>query len=187
MRVTGGKYLRRRILCPPGDVRPAMDRMRESMFAVLGPLDSSSFLDLFSGSGIVGIEAASRGANDVVFVEGDYRKKRILSRNVSFVEEKTEVIISSVERFLMRAPRKFDYVYLDPPFKMEGKKELLHSLVASGLLGEGSVVIIHIPKTEDIPLIIGDLLIFDIRRYGRSHLYFYHYSPRLFREESLSL
>ncbi len=178
MRITGGKYLRRRILCPPGDVRPAMDRMRESMFAVLGPLNSSSFLDLFSGSGIVGIEAASRGASEIVFVEGDYRKKRVLSKNISFVEEKTEVVISSVERFLMRVSRKFDYVYLDPPFKMEGKVNILHSVIESGILESGSIVIIHVPKTEDLPLVIGDLLIFDIRRYGRSYLYFYHYSPR---------
>ncbi len=180
MRVTGGKYLRRRVLCPPGDVRPAMDRMRESMFAVLGSLESSSFLDLFSGSGIVGIEAASRGASNIVFVEGDYKKKKTLLKNVSFVEEKTEIIISSVERFLMRTSRKFDYVYLDPPFKMSGKTEILRSLVSSGMLREGSVVIIHVPKTEDLPLAINDLLIFDIRKYGRSHLYFYHYSSRLF-------
>ncbi len=179
MRITGGKYLRRYIKCPPGDVRPAMDRMRESMFAVLGPLDASSFLDLFSGSGVVGIEAASRGASEIVFVEGDYRNRRVLSDNISIVEEKTEMVISSVERFLLKNTRQFDYVYLDPPFKMRNKTALLQSVVDNGVLRDGSVVIIHVPKTEDLPLILNNLLIFDVRRYGRSYLYFYHYSKRL--------
>ena len=65
MRITGGLYRGRGIKCPPGVIRPAMDRMRESLFAVLGNITGCSFLDLFSGSGIVGIEAASRGAASV--------------------------------------------------------------------------------------------------------------------------
>ncbi len=73
MRVTGGMYRGRRIDCPPGDIRPAMDRMRVSLFAVLGDLSGTSFLDLFSGSGVIGVEAASRGAAPVVLVERDAR------------------------------------------------------------------------------------------------------------------
>jgi 16S rRNA (guanine966-N2)-methyltransferase len=62
MRVTGGIYRGRIVKCPKGVIRPAMDRMRESMFSVLGYMDGLSFLDVFSGSGMIGIEAASRGA-----------------------------------------------------------------------------------------------------------------------------
>ena len=179
MRVTGGKYIRRKILCPAGEIRPAMDRMRESMFAVLGSLDSMSFLDLFSGSGIVGIEAASRGADNVVFVEKDYRKKKTLLRNVSVIEEKSEVFIESVEKFIKTSGRSFDYIFLDPPFRMEGKLSILEKLVDHGVVREGSVVVIHVPKREYLPLIIrDDLLVFDIRRYGGSRLYFYHLSGR---------
>ena len=65
-------------MCPPGIIRPAMDRMRESMFAVLGPLERESFLDLFSGSGLVGLEAWSRGARPVVLVEKDRGKPQRL-------------------------------------------------------------------------------------------------------------
>ncbi len=71
MRITGGTIRGRRVVCPPGVIRPAMDRMRESMFSILGPLDGFSFLDLFTGSGLVGLEAWSRGARPVVLVEKD--------------------------------------------------------------------------------------------------------------------
>ena len=60
MRITGGRYNGRTVKCPKGIIRPAMDRMRESMFSILGPMDGLSYLDLFSGSGSVGLEAASR-------------------------------------------------------------------------------------------------------------------------------
>ena len=77
MRITGGIYRGRRIVCPPGIIRPAMDMMRESLFSILGPLEGMSFLDLFSGSGCVGIEAASRGASLVHLVEKDRQKREI--------------------------------------------------------------------------------------------------------------
>ncbi len=86
MRVTGGKYLSRQVKCPKGVIRPAMDRMRESIFSILGNIDDKSFLDLFSGSGIIGIEAASRGASPVYFVEKDKIKKKVIHDNTDIVE-----------------------------------------------------------------------------------------------------
>ena len=87
MRITGGKYVRGKIVCPPGVIRPAMDRMRESLFAILGDLSGLSFLDLFSGSGVVAIEAASRGAEPIVLVEMDRGKKATIEKNLSIIEE----------------------------------------------------------------------------------------------------
>ena len=71
MRITGGELRGRSIKCPDGVIRPAMDRMRESLFAILGDLSGKSFLDLFSGSGTIAIEAVSRGASHVELVEKD--------------------------------------------------------------------------------------------------------------------
>ena len=85
MRITGGKYCRRNVACPPGVIRPAMDRMRESLFSILGDLSGLSFLDLFSGSGCVAIEAASRGASPIHLVEMDRGKKETIEKNLSFV------------------------------------------------------------------------------------------------------
>ena len=88
MRITGGLYSGRRIVCPPGVIRPAMDRMRESVFAALGDLSGESFLDLYSGSGIIAIEAASRGASMVHLVESDRRKMPVLKQNLKTLKRK---------------------------------------------------------------------------------------------------
>ena len=71
MRITGGKLKGRIIKCPDGVIRPAMDRMRESVFQIIGDLSGKSWLDLFSGSGTIAIEAVSRGASDVELCEKD--------------------------------------------------------------------------------------------------------------------
>ena len=81
MRITGGIYRGRRITCPPGIIRPAMERMRESLFSILGDISGVPFLDLFSGSGLVGIEAASRGAEPVHLVELDRNKRETILKN----------------------------------------------------------------------------------------------------------
>ena len=78
MRITGGLLGGRRINIPEGVIRPAMDRMRESVFAILGDLTGVSFLDIFSGSGIIALEAASRGATYIEAVEMDQIKRKTL-------------------------------------------------------------------------------------------------------------
>jgi 16S rRNA (guanine966-N2)-methyltransferase len=82
MRVTGGIYRGRQVACPPGIIRPSMDRMRVSLFSILGDLSGCSFLDLYSGSGVLGIEAASRGADPVLLVEMDRRKRETILKNI---------------------------------------------------------------------------------------------------------
>ena len=120
MRITGGKYVRRQIACPKGIIRPAMDRMRESLFAILGDLTGCSFLDLFSGSGIMAVEAAGRGANPVTVVEKDPIKKKVLYQNLSIIEETRFIRMMSVDRFLATDSGCYDVVYLDPPFPLAG-------------------------------------------------------------------
>ncbi len=173
MRITGGVYRGRRIVCPPGIIRPAMDRMRESLFAILGDLSGQPFLDLFSGSGVVAVEAASRGADPVVLVEKDPGKKRVILQNTSFVQARVELHIQPAERFLRREERRFEVIYVDPPFAWKGKAELLSTIGERGLLGPEGVLVIHLPREEDLPETIGPLRIDDRRRYGGSLLLFY--------------
>jgi 16S rRNA (guanine(966)-N(2))-methyltransferase RsmD len=96
MRITGGLYRGRKIVCPPGEIRPAMDRMRESLFSILYDIEDLSFLDLFSGSGLVGIEAASRKSTPVHLVELDRNKKSTIEKNISFVESDIKLFITDV-------------------------------------------------------------------------------------------
>ena len=183
MRVTGGFYKGRTVLCPPGVIRPAMDRMRESLFAVLGDLTGSSFLDLHSGSGAVGIEAASRGAEPVVFVEKDPAKREVLLRNISFVTQAKQVHIMPAERFVSRfaglsasgrgLPGAFDTVFIDPPFRQKGTLELVRLIAERGALAPGGLLVAHMPREELLPERLAGLALVDRRDYGRSVVLFY--------------
>lgn len=175
MRITGGIYRGRRIVCPPGIIRPAMDMMRESLFSILGPLDGMSFLDLFSGSGCVGIEAASRGAQLVHLVENDRQKRQTILSNIEMVESEIRLFIADVLRFIPTTKRTYDIVYADPPFPMAKKVALAQAVDKNGVLAEGGLFIIHFPKEEvkEWPAAIGSLQLSDQRFYGRSTLRFY--------------
>lgn len=183
MRITGGKYCSRQVRVPPGIIRPAMDRMRESMFAILcshygGTLNGFSCLDLFAGSGIIALEAASRGCNFVVLVEKDTKKRSEILDNLEILDNEYYKLYSmSVEQYLRRMRNsqiQFDIIHLDPPFSMENKFLLIQYISNLNLLKKEGTLSIHYPK-EDPPLgrIIGNLCCEDDRSYGRSQLLFY--------------
>ena len=178
MRITGGKYLGRSVDVPKGglEIRPAMDRMRESVFAVLGDLSGLSFLDLFSGSGIIALEAASRGAAPVACVEKDPGKFALLLRNVSIAEERIQCKSMPVERFMLRNKQAFSIVFLDPPFPYRFRAQLLASLAEGPSLASGGLALIHFPAEDRPPDTIGALTIEDEREYGRSRVRFYRRS-----------
>ena len=179
MRITGGKYCGRTVGVERGslEIRPAMDRMRESVFAVLGDLTGLSFLDLFSGSGILGLEAASRGASPVVCIEKDPDKFPTLLRNVSIAEERIECHSMPVERFLLRNKLAFSIIFCDPPFPYKFREELLGRIEASTTLAPGGLVLMHYPRGERLPDSIGNLGLVDLREYGRSIVRFYKKGP----------
>ncbi len=175
MRVTGGIYCGRTIELPDSsmEIRPAMDRMRESVFAILGDLTGLSFLDLFSGSGIIALEASSRGAHPVVCVERDRAKFPILLKNVSIAERHIECKAQPVELFLARNRESFDLVFLDPPFPYAYRLDLLKVIAKKESLKPGGRLLIHFPREDRLPDSIASLRLEDERRYGRSFMRFY--------------
>ncbi len=173
MRITGGNYKGRIIQCPKGIIRPAMDRMRESLFSILGNISGDSFLDLFSGSGCVGIEAASRGAEPVVLVEKDFKKKPVIIKNMSIAEEEISLKMMSAEKYMSICKRSFDLVYMDPPFPMDGKIKLVEKASSTGILAPDGTLMIHYPSEEKWPEKVGDFTVTDRRTYGRSILLFF--------------
>ncbi len=175
MRITGGAYVRRTIKVPKGEIRPAMDRMRVSVFAALGDLEGLSFLDLFSGSGVVGIEAASRGAAPVTLVERDRGKREVILENLRIVESTIRLRIMPAERFVETSRGVFDVVFLDPPFAYGSKEALVRRIAERGIVG--GTLLIHLPASESLPELIGDLARYDFRRYGRSTVAFYRREP----------
>lgn len=173
MRITGGALAGRTLYCPPGIIRPAMDRMRESLFSILGDLTGYSFLDLFSGSGGIALEAYSRGARPVVAVERDRGKKNILLRNLEMAPETIRAVFTPVERFIVSHTSSYHFIFLDPPFNYRYKSDLLAKISASRLLNSDTRVLIHYPAEEKIPEEIGELHQTRKEPYGRSMVSFY--------------
>jgi 16S rRNA (guanine(966)-N(2))-methyltransferase RsmD len=173
MRITGGLYRGRTILCPHGVIRPSMDRMRQSLFSILGDLTGISFLDLFSGSGILGVEAASRGAAPVLLVEKDPRKRATILRNISFVETAIELVTIPVERFLRSNTRSWDVIFLDPPFDFETKASILDAACEAPHLSPGGLAIMHLHTAEKVSTDRAGLQLVDRREYGQSLLLFF--------------
>jgi 16S rRNA (guanine(966)-N(2))-methyltransferase RsmD len=173
MRISGGTLRGRRVEIPEGVIRPAMDRMRESVFAVLGDLNRLSFLDLFSGSGIIALEAASRGAGPVEAVEMDPLKRKILLKNISIAPERINCRFMPVELYIKRAQKKFDVVFCDPPFPYKYKGELIRSIAGSPILAAGSRLLVHRPREERWQDIPEYLAVEYSKTYGRSVVDFF--------------
>ena len=175
MRITGGSLRGRLISVPHGnlEIRPAMDRMRESVFAVLGELSGRSFLDLFAGSGILALEAASRGADPVVCVEKDREKFPLLLKNVSIAEKRIECHRMAAELFLKRTKERFSVVFLDPPFPYRHRADLLSVISERALVEAGGVLLLHYPEEDAPPEHAGILTMTDERKFGRSRVRFY--------------
>lgn len=177
MRITGGKLKGRNTKCPDGIIRPAMDRMRESVFAIIGDLTGKSWLDLFSGSGTIAIEAVSRGSTNVELCEKDKIKSKTLLENVSMTEKECGVKIRchfmAVELYLKRCKNKYDYIFFDPPFPYKFRQQLLEAVDKNKLLTDDGTVMIHYPEEDALPEQIGNLYLSDKRIYGRSIVNFY--------------
>jgi 16S rRNA (guanine(966)-N(2))-methyltransferase RsmD len=172
MRITGGMLAGRRVEVPEGEIRPAMDRMRESVFAVLGDLSGFSFLDVFSGSGVIALEAVSRGAAPVEAVEKDPVKRKTLLKNVSLSPVRISCRFMAAELYIKRAKGSFDVIFCDPPFPYKYKKSLLASIAASPLVHPGSRILLHRPREDGYNKIEG-LSLETSRVYGRSVVDFF--------------
>jgi 16S rRNA (guanine(966)-N(2))-methyltransferase RsmD len=170
MRITGGEYCGRTVSVPKGklEIRPSMDRMRQSIFGILGDLEGMSFLDLFTGTGIIGLEASSRGADPVVCVEKDPGKRSTLIENVGIARKRIECHIIPVELFVKRCKESFDLIFCDPPFPYRFRLELLGNIVGGKILKPHGRLLMHRPAEDPMPDTIGEAVLVDRREYGRS-------------------
>ncbi len=180
LRIIAGLLRRRRIQAPPGrGLRPTADRVREALFDILGPgLEGVRVLDAFAGSGALGLEALSRGARSVTFVERDRGTLAVLRRNVADlgVAGSCRIVPGSVERVLegCLAEGPFDLVLADPPYDEPVIEPFLRILSDRGVLAERARVVVErdhrvAPSTPGT----GSLLLVRTSRYGRTCLDFY--------------
>jgi 16S rRNA (guanine(966)-N(2))-methyltransferase RsmD len=150
-----------------------MDKMRESVFACLGDITGLSFLDIFSGSGIIALEAASRGADPVDAVEQDKLKRKTLIDNVSIAPRRINCHFMPAELFVKRGMNAFDIIFLDPPFHYKFKWQIIADIAASPLASNESRILIHRPHEDNQKEDIHGLKKEDTRRYGRSVVDFF--------------
>jgi 16S rRNA (guanine966-N2)-methyltransferase len=117
VRVVAGEFRGRRLAAPRGArTRPTADRVREALFSMLGDVSGARVLDLYAGSGALGIEALSRGAGSAVFVERNARAAAVIERNLASLGLEQKVVRDDAMRFLARAGGTFDLVFCDPPY-----------------------------------------------------------------------
>jgi 16S rRNA (guanine(966)-N(2))-methyltransferase RsmD len=193
MRIIAGEHRGRRIEAPPGlDTRPMLDRVREAMFSTLGDrVVDAAVLDLFAGSGSLGLEAASRGALSVRSIEKDPRAVAILRRNVEALDlsDRVEVVRGDALRPELWSSGEekaagIDLVFLDPPYSrlesLESRGALLEAMAAllRDALRPGGVLVIHVPSRATASLAVEGPWRRDERRYGNSGLLYLHKPAR---------
>lgn len=153
VRIIGGRWRGRRLTVPPGTaVRPTPDRVRETLFNWLGPvLEGARCLDLFAGTGALGLEAVSRGAAHACFVERDPALAGALRRAIAGLGAEARVVPGDALRWLARTPAEcFDLVFLDPPFDGPDPANLC-TLLARGWLCSGAVVYLESSRRSPPP------------------------------------
>ena len=158
MRVVGGRYKGRVIKSMPKRedtklLRPTTERVKESVFSILNNyLEGTKFLDLFAGTGAVGIEALSRGVSKVVFVESDKRFCKLIRENLrrlGIPEERYEVICLDYIDALKKLARRgevFDFIYADPPYEKGYYTRVVNMIRRLGLLDRDGLLILEEPK-----------------------------------------
>jgi len=164
MRVIAGQLRGHHLLAPKGTTtRPTTDRVREALFAMLGPLDQLLVLDLYAGTGALGIEALSRGAASACFVESHRAALDCLRRNLTEprLGERAVVLALRVERAVTRlvALGPFDLVLCDPPWsELEAALRLLGRLLEHGVLAEAGRLVLEHPHRTKVPSRLGPSL-----------------------------
>jgi 16S rRNA (guanine966-N2)-methyltransferase len=168
VRVVAGEFKGRRLYAPRGErTRPTADRVREALFSMLGDVEGARVLDLWAGSGALGIEALSRGAESALFVERDQRALAALRRNLDAVGARADVRRQDALRFLARREGTFDLVFCDPPYDDASRVAAPLSEALPAMLGENARIVTESDKRN--PLLLPLPLVVE-RAYGDTRI-----------------
>lgn len=188
MRIIAGKYRGRRLKSPPSlQTRPTSDRLRETLFNILAPrIEGARVLDLCAGSGAVGIEALSRGADHVTFVDQSKKMCALIEANLEPLEiEKSEfeVVAAEVSDFLRKRGKReappFDIIFFDPPYAADYEAVLKDiGKNAARLLTDDGLVVVEHHKKKELPEEFGVLRRYRELKQGDSSLSFYESDAR---------
>lgn len=193
MRITTGKYKGRVIEAPKG-IRPTEDRVRKALFDILGDIEGLSFLEIFAGSGAVGFEAISRGVKELTLVEYNRNCLRAINKNIESLKERTcqlyDQVADDAIRTLGKENKKFDIIFLDPPYYKDVNKDeslakkTLQTLEAYDILTPYGIIAVQHFKKENLPKESGNLALFKQAKYADTMLSFYRKKENLVNGQS---
>lgn len=183
MRIIGGSARGRRLFSPPNfRIRPTADRVKESLFNILGNIlvdfDHCRVLDIFAGTGNLGIEALSRGAAHAVFVDNHKESVTLVLKNLRLLGFAGRACVLEKEaipalRYLEKRENPFHLVFIDPPYRLGLAEKVLEYLAGSALVDEDSLVVAELSAKETIPTAFAALREFDRRVYGDTAISFF--------------
>ncbi len=185
MRVIGGKHKGTRLKTRKSNAtRPLLARVKKSLFSILQPhIPESKFLDLFAGSGSVGIEALSRGAHSCLFVDQNEQCTTTIRENLKHLglQDKGRTMkkkVSTALNILEEEEQEFDIIYIGPPYKSDFASKTVKRLGNSKIIHENSLVIAEVRKGTPIPETSGRLTCIRRETYGDTALHFFQVLPR---------
>ena len=166
-------------------IRPTSDRVREALFSILnskmGNLAEKSVLDLFAGSGAMGLEALSRGARSALFVDQAKESIELVKKNAraTHLLEKSKVVQADARRYISSQTQAFDLIFIDPPYGKQDITEILTLLAENNLLRPDGLICIETAPTEPLPDTVLTLVQFDRRQYGSTAISLYQHGDLL--------
>lgn len=173
MRVVAGKYKRSTLLTLDSlATRPTKDMVKEALFSSIY-VEDSLFLDLFSGSGSIGIEALSRGARDVVFNDLSKDAVKVIKTNLSKFKEDRRVYNLDYLSCLNRLEDKFDYIFVDPPYAFEEYERIFETVDSLNLYSNNCRIIVEVKKEKELADELFSFEKYKVKKYGISKLLYY--------------
>ena len=174
MRVVAGKYRGTNLYTLEGNnTRPTKDMVKEALFSSLMVMPDESFLDIFSGSGAIGIEAISRGLSDVIFNDYNRDACKIIEKNLDKIKVKKKVYNLDYKDLLNSLKTSFDYIFADPPYAFEHYDELFELIQKNNLLNEKGIIVLEVKSDNKLKERFGAYLLYKERKYGISKLLYY--------------
>ncbi|WP_373472162.1 16S rRNA (guanine(966)-N(2))-methyltransferase RsmD [Carnobacterium alterfunditum] len=181
MRIITGEYGGRKLKAVPGNnTRPTTDKVKESIFNIIGPyFDGGACLDLFAGSGGLAIEAVSRGMDKAVLIDQDPLAIKTIKENINVTKEpgKFDVYRNDANRAidLLKGNKKFDLLFLDPPYAKQEIEKQIEKIIDSGLLNDEAIIICEVDKRTHLKEKIGAATAYRNEIYGASQIVMYEY------------
>ena len=187
MRIIGGQYRSRVLASFKGEeIRPTADRVKESLFNILSPrLYGARVLDLFCGSGALGLESLSRGAREAVFNDLSKDSLDVLRKNVAMlgVQSQAKIYNYDYAQCLAALRGKFDVVFIDPPYRTEYGLKALNAVMEHDLLAQKGVAVFERDRPFEEAGLTDRLILTDERKYGKTYLSFFTRREEVAEEE----